>query len=136
MSEQTVLEDLTPIDTQDAVALNYACMQELSNSKASDIVSVNVGASSSVADYMIVCSGTSNRHVSAIAERLQKHLAKRGIHGIHISGEKEGAWVVVDAGNVIAHIMQPETRERYRLEELYRCMAAGEDPRNLPDSAE
>lgn len=136
MSENTVLEDLTPLDPNDTCALNSACMQELSNSKAQDIVSVNVGATSSVADYMIVCSGTSNRHVSAMADRLQKHLLKRGVHGIHISGEREGSWVVVDAGNVIAHIMQPEARERYRLEDLYRCMAAGLDPRSMPENAE
>ena len=130
-------EDLTPIDINDTSALNTACMMELENSKAQDIVSIDVSAQSSLADFMVVCSGTSNRHVSAMADRLQKHLAKRGIHGVQISGEREGEWVIVDTGAVIVHILQPEARDRYRLEDLYRCMAAGVDPRQmLPDENE
>ncbi len=129
MTQKEATENLTPIDKNDVEALNTACMQELENSKAHDIISIDVSEQSSLADFMVVCSGTSNRHVSAMADRLQKHLARRGIHGVQISGEKEGEWVVVDTGAVIVHILQPEARDRYRLEDLYRCMAAGVDPR-------
>lgn len=131
MENKASIENLTPIDSQDIQALNTACMQELENSKARDIVSIDVSGQSSLADYMVVCSGTSNRHVNAMADRLQKHLAKRGIHGVQISGEREGEWVIVDTGAVIVHILQPEARDRYRLEDLYRCMAAGVDPREV-----
>ncbi len=129
MTKNEDLENLSPLDVSDVEALNTACMQELENSKAHDIVSIDVSGQSSLADFMVVCSGTSNRHVSAMADRLQKHLAKRGIHGVQISGEREGEWVIVDTGAVIVHILQPEARDRYRLEDLYRCMAAGVDPR-------
>ncbi len=129
MTKNEDLENLSPLDVNDIDALNTACMQELENSKAHDIVSIDVSGQSSLADFMVVCSGTSNRHVSAMADRLQKHLAKRGIHGVQISGEREGEWVIVDTGAVIVHILQPEARDRYRLEDLYRCMAAGVDPR-------
>ncbi len=134
MQENTRSENLSPVDPQDAKALNQACMEELANCKALDIVSVNVGQNSSVTDYMIICTGTSGRHVSAIADRLHRDLSKRGIHGMRISGEREGIWAVVDAGSVIAHILQSEARDRYRLEDLYRCVAAGTDPRELAEN--
>lgn len=117
---------------KDSAELCDACIEELKNTKAHDLISIDVSAHSSVADRMIVCSGTSNRHVCAIADRLADDLAKGGLHGIRISGEPQGEWVIVDAGAVIVHILQPEIRERYRLEDLYRCMASGE---GLPNAA-
>lgn len=122
---------LPPLNENDVPALTKACMEELTNAKAKDLISIDLGGFSSIADTMVICSGTSNRHVCAIAYRLQKYLAQRGIHGVQISGDREGEWVIADVGSVIVHIFQPEIRERYRLEDLYRCMAAGESVQDL-----
>ena len=121
---------LPPLTEKDVPALTKACMEELANAKAKDLISIDLGGFSSIADAMVICS-TSNRHVCAIAYRLQKYLAERGIHGVQISGDREGEWVIADVGSVIVHIFQPEIRERYRLEDLYRCMAAGESAQDL-----
>ena len=107
--------------------LSEECLRSLEGLKARDLVSIDVSSGSSLADYMLICSGTSSRHVCAIADRLAEKLAQQGVRGVQISGEPQGEWVIVDAGEVLVHILQPEFRERYRLEDLYRCMAAGTD---------
>ena len=84
-----------------------------------------VTGQSSIADVMLICTGTSNRHVVAIAQRLSDELYKIGLKNIRMSGEQNGEWVIVDTGSVMVHIMQQEVRERYELDDLYRCMAAG-----------
>ncbi len=114
--------------------LARAAMQSLEDLKARDIVSINLKGNSSVADYMLVATGTSNRHVSAIADRLIDGMYARGLHGIKSCGQAEGEWVVVDLGGVMVHVLQPEARERYQLEDLYRCMAAGEQSEILEAS--
>ena len=114
----------TPI--ADASALAKACMSGLEYFKAKDLVCIDVEGRSSIADRMLVCSGTSARHVEAIADHLAKRLALMGVKGISVSGGKTGEWVIVDAGGVMVHILCPEARERYRLEDLYRAMGQGE----------
>ena len=107
--------------------LQEAAIRSLESSKALDIIAIDVKEHSSITDTMLICTGTSNRHVCAIADRLVDYLAKHGIHGVEVDGTAEGKWVLADLGNVIVHIMQNETRQRYQLENLYRCMAAGID---------
>lgn len=109
----------------DTAVLVKACLHCLDNLKAQDIVCIDVSAHSSVAEVMIICTGTSNRHVCAIADRMVEALAKAGLHGATVSGEQEGKWVLVDLGSVMVHVMQQESRERYQLEKLYECIAAG-----------
>lgn len=74
---------------------------------------------------MVIATGTSNRHVCAVADRLVEYLAKHDIHGVAMSGEQEGKWVIVDVGSVMVHVMQESERQRYQLENLYKCMAQG-----------
>lgn len=105
--------------------LQELCLASLDSSKALDIVSIDVHQHSSITDIMIVCTGTSNRHVSAVADRLIEYLARHEIHGVQQSGEQEGKWVVLDVGRVMVHVMQESERQRYQLENLYKCMAAG-----------
>ena len=101
------------------------CTKILDDSKARDLVNIDVSNNSSLADNMLICTGTSNRHVSAIANRLVDNLYKLGIKKIKVSGEQVGQWVIVDLGDIMVHIMQDEIRTRYELDELYRCIAAG-----------
>lgn len=100
------------------------CITILENSKAHDLIDIDVKENSSIADIMLICTGTSNRHVVAIAQRLEDELYKLGLKNIRMSGEQNGEWVIVDTGSVMVHIMQQESRERYELDDLYRCMAA------------
>ncbi len=109
----------------ESTRLKDLCLKSLDSSKALDLDNIEVGANSSITDYMVICTGTSNRHVCAIAERLVEYLAKHGVSRVTVNGEHEGKWVLVDAGSVIVHILQESERARYQLESLYRCMAQG-----------
>ena len=101
------------------------CVKTLEDSKAHDLVNIDLNNNSSIADNMLICTGTSSRHVSAIAQRLVDTLYKDGLKQIRVSGEPLGEWVIVDTGTLMVHIMQQEVRERYELDDLYRCIASG-----------
>ncbi|MBY7924170.1 ribosome silencing factor [Vibrio fluvialis] len=87
--------------------------------KAVDIVTLDVQGKSSVTDYMIICSGTSKRHVSSIADHVASEAKKAGVEPLGIDGENEGEWVVVDMGTTMLHVMQEEHRAMYQLEKLW-----------------
>ncbi|GAD80274.1 ribosome silencing factor [Vibrio ezurae] len=87
--------------------------------KAQNIVTLDVQGKSSVTDYMIICTGTSKRHVSSIAEHVASEAKKNGIEPLGMDGELEGEWVVVDMGSTMIHVMQEEHRELYQLEKLW-----------------
>ncbi len=96
--------------------------------KAEQIETLDVREKTSVAEYFIVCSGTSDRHIEAIAERVAEKLAISKIKPLRIEGERSG-WVLQDYGDVIFHVMKEEQRQFYDLETLWKNM--GVDP-NLP----
>ncbi|ELS8947289.1 ribosome silencing factor [Vibrio fluvialis] len=87
--------------------------------KAIDIVTLDVQGKSSVTDYMIICTGTSKRHVSSIADHVASEAKKAGVEPLGIDGENEGEWVVVDMGTTMLHVMQEEHRAMYQLEKLW-----------------
>lgn len=87
--------------------------------KAEQIVTLDVKGKSSVTDYMIICTGSSKRHVSSIAEHVALESKKAGMEPLGLDGEQEGEWVVVDMGECMLHIMQEEFRELYQLEKLW-----------------
>ncbi len=87
--------------------------------KAQDIQLLDVRNKSSITDFMILCTGTSNRHVAAIADHLKQTASNHNFTTYHISGEKEGEWVVVDLGDALVHIMQEDARNLYQLEKLW-----------------
>ncbi len=120
----------TPVEINSQADLINACMNNLSASKAHDLIGIDLKHNSSLTDYMLIASGTSNRHVAAMAFRLEDFLRKSGVKNITISGEKLGEWVILDLGTVLVHIMQPEVRERYRLEDLFRLVASGVNPQD------
>ncbi len=88
--------------------------------KAESIVTIDVTDKSSITDTMIICTGTSKRHVAAIAEHIATEAKKQGVDPLGIDGEKEGEWVVLDMGSSMIHILQAEHRELYQLEKLWR----------------
>lgn len=87
--------------------------------KAENITTLNVQGKSSVTDYMIICTGTSKRHVASIADNVAREAKAAGIEPLGVDGEQEGEWVVVDMGSVMVHIMQEASRDLYQLEKLW-----------------
>ena len=91
----------------------------LDNNKAQNISSINLKNKSYIADYMIIASGTSSRHLQALSEILVTELKKLGIDDCHIEGKDSNDWKLVDAHDVIVHIFHPEKREFYNLEKMW-----------------
>lgn len=87
--------------------------------KGEGVVVLDLRGLSSVTDYFVICHGTSRRHVQAISENIRLGLKKREIAEAHAEGEAEGRWVVLDYIDAIVHIFDEETRDIYRLEELW-----------------
>ncbi len=94
-------------------------MTWLDDAKADQIVAIDIRAKSSLGDYMIVASGRSDRHVGAIADQLRDKLREAGYGKIRIEGQPQCDWVLVDAGDVIVHVLRPEVREFYNLEKMW-----------------
>jgi ribosome-associated protein len=94
-------------------------LDSLEEAKAEDIIPINITGKSSLGDYMVVASGRSPRHVAAIAERLMEDLKKAGGSSPHVEGLPHADWVLIDAGDVIAHIFRPEVRTFYNLEKMW-----------------
>lgn len=100
-------------------ALNDFLIDKADDMKAEDIKTLDVQGKSSITDFMIVCTGTSKRHVASIADHVAKQAKLAGIEPLGIDGEDLGEWVVVDMGTTMVHIMQEEQRELYQLEKLW-----------------
>ncbi len=94
-------------------------IQAVLGRKAQNLVVMDVRGLSSVADFFIICSGRSNRQVSAIADFIQMDLKGKGIRPLSIEGKKEGHWVLLDYGHVVLHVFFDPFREFYDLESLW-----------------
>jgi len=94
-------------------------ISSLEDDKASDLVIVPLAGKSSIADYMIIASGTSSRQLSAMAEHLGKTMKDHGISSRGIEGAQQGDWILIDAGDIIIHLFRPEVREFYQLEKMW-----------------
>jgi len=91
----------------------------LSDNKAKDITKINLKKKSSIADFMIICSGTSNRHVISLSNYLVEALKKQNLNTLNVEGIRSGDWVLVDAGDIIIHLFRSEVREYYALEKMW-----------------
>jgi len=96
-----------------------AALASLEDSKAEQIVPIDIHGKSSLADFMVIASGRSHRHVGAIAEQLSRALADNGFGKPRIEGLPHCDWVLIDAGDVIVHIFRPEVRDFYNLEKMW-----------------
>ncbi|HKR77945.1 MAG TPA: ribosome silencing factor [Rhodanobacter sp.] len=93
-----------------------AALEEL---KAKDVREIDVRGKTSIADLLVIASGTSARHVKSIADEVVKFAKKAGVMPLGVEGEQEAEWVLVDLGDVIVHVMLPRIREFYGLERLW-----------------
>lgn len=94
-------------------------IQAVLGKKAEAVVALDVRGLTSIADTFIICSGRSNRQVSAIAENVERFLKDNGVRPLSVDGLKEGHWVLMDYGDVIIHVFFEETRNFYDLEGLW-----------------
>jgi len=91
----------------------------LDDNKATDIVTIDLKDKSSIADYMIIASGTSSRHIQAVSEITAHELKKLGIKNTSIEGKESDDWKLIDAIEIIIHIFHPEKRFLYNLEKMW-----------------
>ena len=91
----------------------------LDNNKAKDITTIDLKNKSYIADYMIIASGTSSRHLQSLSEILVSELKKIGLDNCRMEGKDSNDWKLVDAYDVIVHIFHPEKREFYNLEKMW-----------------
>lgn len=93
--------------------------KSLDADKAQEITTIHLTDQTGLADYMVIATGTSSRHVNALAEKLQDRLSARGVKGITMQGQTQSDWVVIDAGDVIVHLFRAEVREFYNIERMW-----------------
>jgi ribosome-associated protein len=91
----------------------------LDDTKADDVVAVSLAGKSSIADYMVIASGRSQRQVWAMAEHLRDTLKASGLRQVHVEGRAQSDWVLVDAGDIVVHLFKPELRAFYALEKMW-----------------
>jgi ribosome-associated protein len=96
-------------------------LASLEDSKAENIVSIDIQGKSSLGDYMVVASGRSHRHVSAVADHLLKALKDAGLGMARVEGLAGADWVLIDSGDIIVHVFRPEVREFYNLEKMWQA---------------
>ena len=99
--------------------LKNKILKVLDNNKALDIVSIDLDGKSSIADYMIVASGTSSRHIQALSEQVLEQFKKSGVINCKVEGAESLDWKLIDGIDVIVHIFNPEKRKFYELEKMW-----------------
>jgi ribosome-associated protein len=93
--------------------------KSLDGDKAEDIVVIDLHGKSSMADFMVIASGRSQRQLHAMAEHLQAKLREQGAEDVGIEGARVGDWVLIDGGDVVVHLFKPEVRRFYNLEKMW-----------------
>jgi ribosome-associated protein len=100
-------------------------LSRLEDMKAEDIVTIDLNGKSSIADFMVVATGRSTRHVGAVADNVVSELKKSGLKNIRVEGQPHCEWVLIDIGDVIVHVFRPEVRDFYGLEKMWAPGRAG-----------
>lgn len=109
----------------DPEALIRLIQESLDEDKAEDVVSIDLRGKASFADYMVIASGRSQRHITTLAEHLAESLKAAGFEA-HLEGSKQSDWVLVDCFDVVVHLFKPEVRTFYNLEKMWKIPLAAE----------
>lgn len=107
-----------------------AILDSLENSKAEEVVQIDLRGKTAIGDYMVICSGRSSRQVASIAERLVDTLKQDYDRLSRIEGKETGDWVLIDTGDVVVHVFRPEVREFYQLEKMWQSPAGSQPARS------
>ena len=99
--------------------LKNVIIETLDSNKALDIISIDLKNKSSMADYMIIASGTSSRHIQALSEQVLEKLKNNGVANCKIEGKNSNDWKLIDGIDLIVHIFNPEKRKFYELEKMW-----------------
>ena len=99
--------------------LKKIILNTLDSNKALDIISIDLTCKSSIADYMIVASGTSSRHIQALSEQVLEKIKLNGVKNCKIEGTNSSDWKLIDGIDIIVHIFNPEKRKFYELEKMW-----------------
>ena len=128
MEEMTNLsEEIVSLDNASSLEVAKAIEGFLDNKKGRDIKVLHVEDVTSIADYFVVCTATSNTHVKALSGEVEYQLERRGVNAYHIEGRDNNSWVVLDYCNVLVHIFNREARDFYNLDKLYENTTAVEE---------
>ena len=110
---------VTVVDGPESKELSDFIQSILEENSAQDVIEIDIRGKSSIADYLLVASGRSNRHVSALADYVQRSLKERGFKELVVEGQQAADWILIDAGDVILHVFRPEVRVFYNLEKIW-----------------
>jgi ribosome-associated protein len=121
---QTLPVSAAPTSDQTASQLAELIRTTLDDGKAEDIVTIDLEGKSSIADFLIIASGRSDRQVIALADQVASKMKDAGLGRCSTEGADHGDWVLVDAGDVIVHIFRPEVRTYYNLEKMWGALGA------------
>ena len=116
MEENVISKTNTTVHNADLVTL---VTESLEDFKAHEIVNIELAGKSSIADHMLIASGTSSRQVTAMAENVISRLKQNGVKSINVEGINFGDWVLIDGGDIIIHLFRPEVRTFYGLEKMW-----------------
>ena len=111
-------KDHRQADARTTKKLGY-CIKAALKKKAFDVIALDIRAYTSVADYFVLCSGSSNRQAQAIAESIELDLKKHGFYALGIEGFTHGSWILLDYGDIVMHIFYQPVRDFYGLERLW-----------------
>ena len=103
----------------DAETLTAIILAKLDDDKAEDVIAIDLKGSSPLADTIVIASGRSQRHVSALADHLLRALKDAGLGRAQVEGLPHADWVLIDAGDVIVHLFRPEVRAFYQIEKIW-----------------
>jgi ribosome-associated protein len=109
-------------DTEETLRLVLARLDDM---KAEDTTTIDLRGKSAIADFMVVTSGRSNRHVGSVADRVLEDLHKAGLRQVRVEGMPLCDWVLIDAGDMIVHVFRPEARAFYNLEKMWTGAGTG-----------
>ena len=100
---------------------DYAVLagKTLSEKKAQDIMIIDIGEKASFADYFVICSGTSERQLSALVDEVEEAFAKEGLLVKSVEGKQNSGWILMDFGDIIVNLFTKEMREKYNLEKIW-----------------